>query len=389
MVSDTLNIKSLQEERIQLFSDVYNGIKPKRVPIHVKISWEAAMLHAGYNLVESQWDSSTFYNSMEKVAQDFPSDKAPTAPTIRNPLHYKLLGSKAIVMSKNGYMQHPEVHALEPDEYDEFIADPYKCIIDKLAPRIYTALDTSPAEKAMVLAKAFKAKSDENLIAGKAYMDVVQKYGFAEFKKGGFCEAPYDFIADFVRSFSGISKDVRRCPDKVEAACEAVLPHMIKLGTMAPDPDIYHRTFIPLHMAPFLNNKQFERFYWPTFDKLIHGINDTNTGVDLFVEHDWMRFIDKLESLPGRIEMTFEYGDPKLIKEKINNKHIILGLYPAILLQSGTKEQCVDKAKELIDILAPDGGYVFGFDKVIFSLEGQIASNLYAVLDYVSNNCKY
>ena len=47
-------------------------------------------------------------------------------------------------MSNTGTMQHPEVHCLEVEEYDEFIADPYKCMVEKLMPRLFAALDTEP-----------------------------------------------------------------------------------------------------------------------------------------------------------------------------------------------------------------------------------------------------
>ena len=33
------------------------------------------------------------------------------------------------------------------------------------------------------------------------------------------------------------------------------------------------------------------------------------------------------------------------------------------MLKTGTVEQCVDKAKEILDILAPGGRYFFNFDK--------------------------
>ena len=43
-------------------------------------------------------------------------------------------------------------------------------------------------------------------------------------------DAPFDFIADLLRSFTGMMMDIRRVPDKVEAACEAILPLMVKAG---------------------------------------------------------------------------------------------------------------------------------------------------------------
>ena len=52
-------------------------------------------------------------------------------------------------------------------------------------------------------------------------------------------------------------------------------------------------------------------------------------------------------------------------------------------LQTATEKECVDKAKELIDILAPGGGFIFNTDKSLYSLAGPIADNLKAVIETV------
>jgi hypothetical protein len=87
--------------------------------------------------------------------------------------------------------------------------------------------------------------------------------------------------------------------------------------------------------------------------------------------------------------MRFEYGDPKLVKEKLGDKHIISGFYPVALLKTGTRQQCIDKAKEIIDILAPGGRYIFDFDKVPITLDSLNVENARAVLDYVAANAGY
>ncbi|SNS97732.1 Uroporphyrinogen decarboxylase (URO-D) [Anaerovirgula multivorans] len=384
------DIKQLQKDRQQLFTDLYEGRIPKRVPIMYNIGWEAAIQLAGHDLKQAQWDNSIVYDVYDKACSRLYGDLAPVAMTLRNPMHYQMLGAKAIIMSSSGQMQHPEIACLEPSEYDEFIQDPYKMMVDKLLPRLYKALDVSSGQKALTLGKAFKAYNDENVFYGATIGKIVEKYGYATIVTHGFGEAPFDFLADFLRSFSGINMDVRRMPDKVVEACEAITPHMIKLLVhMNPNPSILKKGFIPLHMAPYLNNKQFEKFYWPTFKKVVEAMVEAGQGVDLFVEHDWMRFIDYLADLPGRIRMRFEYGDPKIIKEKLQGKHIISGLYPLTLLKTATKEECIDKAKELIDILAPGGGYMFEFDKSALSMDDVNIDNLIAVTEYVRDHAIY
>ena len=118
-------------------------------------------------------------------------------------------------------------------------------------------------------------------------------------------------------------------------------------------------------------------------------IAEKNVGVKAFVEHDWGDKIDHLGELGSRVEFQFEYGDPQKIKQTLGNKHIISGLYPITLLQTGSEKECTDKAKALLDVLALDGGYIFNTDKTIYSLEGKIADNLKAVIETVKTYGRY
>ncbi len=382
------DIKELQNEREQLFRDLFSGKAPKRVPVTNPATLEFAIQYYGEDLAEAQWDIARCEPVFDKFCQEFPTDTSPVG-SLRLPAFYQILGSKAIVMGSGGFMQHPEVMGLMPEEYDEFIAAPYDFIIDTVLPRLYTELDAEPSKKAMVLAKAVKAFSDDWATLGAIRDRTNAKYGMVA-PVVSLTEAPFDFMADFLRSFKGISSDIRRYPEKVVAACEAVLPLMIKKGKL-PNPNILGFSFIPLHMAPYMREKDFAKFYWPTFKTLVEELAVMGQKVQLFVEHDWMRYLDYLYELPENTIMRFEYGDPKVVADKLGKKHVLSGFYPVTLLQTGDKAQCIDKAKELLDILAPTGRYWFQADKSIISTDsdGKVADNLRAVLEYVYTNGTY
>jgi len=296
------DIKQLQKDRQQLFTDLYEGKIPKRIPISYNIGWETAIQFAGYDLKKAQWDSSTIYEIHDKACAEFYGDLLPVALTLRNPMPYQMLGSKGIVMSTSGQMQHPEVHSMEPEDYNDFIKDPYKMMVDKFLPKLYSELDKEPGQKALNLAKGYKSYNDELGDYIRERNKITDKYGYATIPTHGFGEAPFDFLADFLRSFTGIIRDARRMPEQVAEACEAITPHMIKLLVNSnPNPSIHKKGFIPLHMAPFLNQKQFEKLYWPSFRKVIEAMADAGQGIDLFVEQDWMRYIDYLADLPRKI----------------------------------------------------------------------------------------
>ncbi|GBF32596.1 uroporphyrinogen-III decarboxylase [Desulfocucumis palustris] len=379
---------ALAQERNQIFDDLFAGRIPKRVPVSVNLPIEFCIQYAGQDLADAQWNTEMLEEIFDKACQDFASDMLPVL-AFRFPSFYKLLGAKNFVMSSSGFLQHPEVEGLAREDYDAFIASPFNCIMEKILPKLYTELDKDPVTKAMTLAKAFKAFHDEMGHAGMVYGKLIQKYGYTDVNLfAGFCEAPFDFVADQLRGFKGISIDVRRMPDKVEAAAEAATPLMIKMG-VPPVPSKHASTFIPLHMAPYLREKDFAKLYWPTFKRLVEALAEAGYPSFLFAEQDWMRYLDYLEELPENTRIMFEYGDPKLAKEKIGKKHIISGFYPVSLLKTGTKQQCIDKAKELIDILAPGGKYLFNLDKSPVTLDSVNVENLQAVLEYVSTNANY
>ncbi|MHC6178967.1 uroporphyrinogen decarboxylase family protein [Clostridium sp. JNZ X4-2] len=382
------DVKALSKERTQLFKDLFDGKVPKRVPINVSFPLEFCIQYAGGDLAKAQWDTSMLEEIFEKVCENFISDVLP-AQAIRFPSYYRILGARNFVMSSSGFLQHPEISGLEAEEYDEFIESPYNCIMEKILPRIYTELNTSPVQRSLVMAKAFKAFYDEFTNAGVLCGKLTEKYGYSSIGNfTGFIEAPFDFVADQLRGFKGITGDIRRRADKVAAACEAVTPIMVKAG-ISVAPSKYGGTFIPLHMAPYIRTKDFEKLYWPSFKKEIEQLAAAGQPSLLFVENDWTRYVDYLYELPENTRMWFEYGDPKLMKEKLGKKHILTGFYPISILKTGTKEQCIDKARELIDILAPGGKYMFGFDKAIITTDSVKIENLQAVLEYVAENTDY
>lgn len=376
-------LKELQEKRTKLFQNVYDGIIPERVPVEISVNWDTGVELAGLNKKKAFWDLDTYPIFFDAVCSRITADKSPINMSGHIPAPDQILESRLFVMAEDGTVQHPERSTMNADEYDEFNKDPYYFICENLLPRWFGAMEGKSAfQIAKVLTKYVLASKELSAKAGAVQGSMIEKYGYAPLSYGGGTIAPFDCLADHIRSFSEVVKDIRRVPEKVEIACEALTPMLVKKG-LSPISSRYFRTFIPLHMAPYLNRKQFERFYAPSYTKLLEGLASGGAGVKMFVEADWMPHLDYLADCKDRTEMQFEFGDPKLAKEKVGKDHIISGFYPLTLLQTGTKQQCVDKAKELIDILAPGGGYIFNLDKSIFSAKGSIIDNLNAVIETV------
>lgn len=382
-------VKSLQKERKKLFQDLFDGKIPRRVPISATLPLEFCIQYAGLPLAETQWTLEGVEEALDKACEMTSSDLYPFRFP-RYPAHLEILESKAFVMGSKGFIQHPEVIGMEVEEYDEFIKNPYDCIVEKVVPRLYPALNTDPVTRSFVMAKAFKAFYDYVEAYEKIEVRLVEKYGFHRIPRESFSiiTAPFDFVTDFLRGFRGMAMDVKRCPEKVIEACEAILPIQIKRG-IPPRPSKFGYTFIPLHMATYLRTSDFEKLYWPTFFKMVNTLAEAGQPVLIGCGNDWMRYLDYLYELPENTRLYFEFGDPKLVKEKLGKKHVISGFYPLTYLQTATKQQCIDKAKELVDILAPGGKYYFEFDKSPITLDSVNVENYAAVLKYIAKNAKY
>ncbi|WP_035355258.1 uroporphyrinogen decarboxylase family protein [Acetobacterium malicum] len=381
----------LSEQTVEinsLFEDVFDGKTPKRVPILTNIDNAFCLEYVGFDLKKEQYSIEKTLQAIEKTTCDFNGDTV-LGITLRLPQLYSILKARNFKMGADGFLQHPEVRGMEVEDYDALIADPYKALWDTILPRIYEGLNEPSFLGSKTLAFAFFTFISSMGQLENGYTEIASKYGRSTYTMASAASAePLDMLSDQLRSFSEISKDIRRYPDKVVAACEALLPICLKAG-ITPKSNRYNRTFVPLHMAPYMREKDFLKFYLPTFSAYIQGMADAGVGANLFVEQDWMRYLDYLNELPKGTLMVFEYGDAKTIKEKVGDRHVVSGLYPIGLLKSGSEEQCIDKAKELVDIFAPGGGYIFSFDKAILRLNDVNADNLKAVFNFVHEYGQY
>jgi hypothetical protein len=239
------------------------------------------------------------------------------------------------------------------------------------------------------LARAYGAYKNITGAQAVVYGKMTAKYGYAPgFITNQPIEAPFDFLADQLRGFKAITMDIRRIPDKVKAACEAITPMMVRLAT----PPVLRPgmiTFIPLHLAPFINMKQFETLYWPTFEQTIVELDKKGIACNLFVEQDWTRYCEFLERLPKSTCMFMEAGDPKRFTETVGKDHVFGGFYDPTITLARSKEECIDEAKKLLDTCMKSDHFYFTFDKSVIDMKSVDVPKLQAVLEWLSVHGKY
>ncbi len=382
------DVEKLREERAQNSSDILNNRIPKRVPCAVSIGLNATAEYAGVDPKAAIWDYTLLMDAADKLCEMIPSDGCVAGASVLLPAKYQAIGSKSIVMGGDGFIQHPNTHMMEEDEYDLFIEDPYAFVVETAAPRTNAKLDYKNDPIG-----AMRAIYQANALSGAVFGTYGQlagtmaaKYGYPMGgMMGGGGYAPMDILSDQLRSFSGMSTDIRRRPEKIAAAMEAMKPWQFD-QCMPPDLAHYTRNsygFYPLHMATFMRTKDFEKLWWKPWLEQISHYASMGIRSGAFLEDDWTRYLDYLQDAPTGTFFTFEYGDPKQFKEKLGKKFVLSSGFPIKYLTQCTKEEVVGKTKEWLDIMAPGGQYAFGFDKGALVLADVNLDNLKAVVETV------
>ena len=361
-----MDLKELKAKRAKRWDDLYSGIIPDQVPIDFNLSTEVYIEEYGLPVGRTLWTLEGLEDAVYNMAQHIPSDMLPK-DSGRLPLHSIVSGNRGVQMGSGGFMQHPEIHTMEPEEYDEFIDSPYDFLLSKSLPRLFANMTgEDPARAMAVFYMSVKSKTDTMAQYGQIYGRVAEKLGFYAIPgpMGSRSLAPLDLFSDYPRGFTGISKDLKRCPDKVAVAADAVVPLLVKYAKPAVKSHL-GSAWMPGHMPTFMRTREFEKYYYPSFSKLIHATAENGQAFKIFCEDNWTRYLDYLVELPPLSELQFEDGDPKLIKQKVGDTQIIQGLFPIQYLKNYSVEEACDKAKEVLDICAPGGQYVFGVDKSI------------------------
>jgi len=381
----------LREQRTKIHADVYNNVIPERVPIACNFPKYLMAEYAGLDMFEFQYHYDLLHDTVLELSEKLTTDVAPYAPAhqiMDRPVgFFQLLKSQSFVLGNNGVVQHPEVVAMFDNEYDELIQRPYRFLVDTVVPRQYKGIDWSkPVEtvRNIEMADSFLQRAFEQSLP--AHLEVMERGGFypgAPPTGSGFTEAPFDFLADQLRSFSGSMMDVRRQRSKCIEACDALLPLLFEMG-MPLEPHPLGSVFIPLHMPTYMREKDFSEIWLPSFQKMMEQYAARGVRSYPFMENDWDRYLDIVhDTFPAGTILWMEKGDPKLVKEKLKDKFIIYGMFPVTFMKQATKQECIDKTKEFLDIMMPGGNYIFNFDKLPMSLKDVNLENWFAICDTV------
>ncbi|NLZ39216.1 MAG: hypothetical protein GX893_06370 [Firmicutes bacterium] len=376
-------------ERNQLFLDQWEGRIPKRVPITQQVDTACAIELKGYSLLREQYSPEKVLEAIDYTTSLIDSDIIPVS-IAQNPVYLRVMGSHKFSLGSDGYIQHANICSMRDDEYKEYTEDIYYFNATKGVDRLYDNLtltgnkEISAMQNATVLLKGLFAQQNYNQVFIPGRQAIIKKYNRSTWDLyNAIACAPFDTLADFNRSFTEVLKDIRRRPQEVLDAVEALTEYEIQRIDRSTPAEKGKRVFFALHMATFMRPKDVEKFYWPSFMKVIEYTQKTGRGIYVFCEENWNSFLDMVAELPEGTLIRFEKTDPKLAREKCGMKHIFTGFFPMEVYRSGTVEEAIEKTKKFLDIVAPGGKYQFMADKSPLRGRDVIIENIQAVIKTV------
>jgi hypothetical protein len=384
---ESLNLLAEREKRI---SDAIALRKPDRVPVwhgvpgpypseQLGITREEQMMDVGRSL-EANFQTALYYQS------DMVELMPPIGATL-DPLGYRHLKWAGHGLPANSGWQFVDEQVMKPEEYDELIYDPSDFMARKYWPRAYGRLAglaaLAPLREGQGYFAAPFAFAAFGTSAGQEALDALRQAGAAALKtvmalaghgrrlaEAGFpsswaamAQPPFDFVGDFLRGRKGVMLDMYRCPDKLEAAAEKMLPMAIEMAVRGAKMSHNPRVFIAIHggVEGFMSLDQYKRFYWPTLQPLLVALAEEGLNPFVLVEGGSTSRLETMADIPGgKICYWFDHVDMRRAKEVLGGKACIAGNVPIALLTVGTPDDVRAYCKDLIDNVAVDGGFIMG-----------------------------
>jgi hypothetical protein len=394
--------------RVQRIIDAVNIKEPDRVPVNLPAGFFPAF-YSGGNLGKSMYSYAEMERSWRKYIRDFDGDTS-TSPGL-------VLPAKMLEMIGHNFHKWPghglpadsaiyqfiEGEYMKAEDYAQLINDPsdfwMRTFLPKIA-KVFEPFRQLPAMTAMMglpmgyvgafanpeLQQAYKtlfAASKEVVKWGKVVKrinDYSLSQGFPSFS-GGMGGAPFDMIADMHRGTAGSIMDMYRRPAVLEEALERITPIAIKATLESGRNSICPLVQMPLHKGDdsFMSDKQFERFYWPTFKRVLQAMIDDGLVPMPFAEGSYMRRLEVIKEMPeASIIWWFERMDMAKAKRVLGGKACIAGNIPVSVMLTGTPAEVKETCRKLIETCAPGGGYIL---TGAASMNNGNPANLHAVME--------
>jgi Uroporphyrinogen decarboxylase (URO-D) len=249
---------------------------------------------------------------------------------------------------------------LKREEYDELIENPTRFLYETWLPRASTEVGATSFRNNLSFVKGGMAMLRYFTDFGPQVERMRTECGTVS-AICGMLKAPLDILGDKLRGYINLALDLKEIPDKVHAACEALMPHLGYLALTGADPA--RQVPIPIWMhrgcVPFISKRDFAGIYWPTLKPIVEALWAQGNQVLFYAEGKWDAHLETFAELPaGSIVYHLDRTDPELAHRILGRKFCLSGGVPNALLAFGTADEVKAHCRRLIGTLGAEGGYI-------------------------------
>jgi hypothetical protein len=367
------------QSRLNRYATAMRNGKPDQIPIRPFVA-EFTGVYAGYTCQELAHDYSKAFAAARKCAADFDWDAVVSNMVyvwtgLTQAIGLRYYGIPGIDIPANmgfQYREPPQRQAfMQPDEYDRLIDDPTAFLLEVWLPRVSTEV-----------CKTGEPVTQRNnlsfLKGGMAMMEYFGAFGAQNVRLreesgtvsaiSGIFKAPLDILADKLRGYLGLVDDLFERRDKVVAACEALMPHLLHVAKTTADPQRLVPIGYWMHRGgvPFVSPEVFKNIYWATVKPIIEELWADGHQTLFYAEGKWDYHLESFAELPEQsIIYHVDQGDIFKAHEVLGNKFCLSGGVPNVLLAQGKPDDIRRCCKKIIDGVARDGGYIMDASAIV------------------------
>jgi uroporphyrinogen-III decarboxylase len=381
---------------------------PDRVPVHIP-GGSIVAYNAGLTLKDVLYDHTKIKPAWIKFLRDYDIDSN-DGPGFFSGKAYEILDYKVNRWPGHGLPDDQTLHQfveteyMKADEYDIYLKDEFDFGLRYFLPRAWGAFGPFAGfpslssyqglpQQLMMMAgdprfqKFFKAlceAAEENAKFQQVSAEcsrISMEEGFPP-SASGFALAPFDTVADMLRGTYGAVMDMYRQTDKLLETLEVIAQRSIESAVGMASFSISPIVFIPMHKGAdaFMSVKQFEKFYWPTFRKLLLGLINEGLVPMMVIDGSYNETrLEMISDLPrSSVVWTMEKTDMFTAKDILGDSACISGNVLASQLYTQTPKQIKEYCRKLIEYCAPGGGYILSLGSGIDRCD---PANLQAIIE--------
>jgi len=358
----------LYAERLNRYVTAMRNGKPDRVPLR-PFAAEFVATHTGMTAQQVTHDYGQAFEAVIRTCGDYDWDAAVanmvyvwTGLTQAAGLRYYATPGIEVGPEVGFQYREPEQENawMLREEYDELIEDPVGFLYKKWLPRVSADYAMGGYRRDLALVKSTWAMASYFNAFGPQVERMQRETGTPS-AICGMLKAPLDVLGDKFRGYLGLAFDLMEIPEKVEAACQALMPHLaqIALGGLDPAGMIPIPIWMHRGCVPFISHEHFRTIYWPTLRPIVESIWARGNQTLFYAEGKWDAHLEAFAELPaGSIVYHIDRGDAEKTQRILGKKFCLSGGIPNAVLAFGSEEEVKSHCKRMIDLCGQEGGYI-------------------------------